>query len=156
PPPPSSEKKSFTVATGELFLGIAARVFRSGSRLVNGAEKSAVELPQQEEGERWWRRRTEDKIGAVVDDPDRPAAIEWEQREQDVEAERRRTVVTSPGFSFSAAGLLLPYHLGVAQFLLEKGYIKETTPLAGASAGAILCVIVASGATMEEALKATK
>jgi len=64
--------------------------------------------------------------------------------------------VTSPGFSFSAAGLLFPYHLGVAKFLLEKGYIKDTTPLAGSSAGAIVCAVVASGASMEEALEATK
>lgn len=48
----------------------------------------------------------------------------WEQRSKDVEAEKERKKVTSPGFSFSAAGLLFPYHLGVAQFLLEKGYIK--------------------------------
>ncbi|KAK6143747.1 hypothetical protein DH2020_024095 [Rehmannia glutinosa] len=44
---------------------------------------------------------------------------------EDVEAERRRKAVSSPGFSFSAAGLLFPYHLGVAQFLIEKGYIKD-------------------------------
>jgi predicted acylesterase/phospholipase RssA len=34
--------------------------------------------------------------------------------------------------------------------------IQETTPLAGSSAGAIVCAVVASGASMEEALKATK
>lgn len=33
---------------------------------------------------------------------------------------------------------------------------QETTPLAGSSAGAIVCAVIASGATMEEALKATK
>lgn len=53
--------------------------------------------------------------------------VVWEQREKDVEAERGRRMVTSPGFSFSAAGLLFPYHLGVAQLLLEKGYIKVTS-----------------------------
>lgn len=50
--------------------------------------------------------------------------VVWEQRVKDVEAEKERRVVTSPGFSFSAAGLLFPYHLGVAQFLIENGYIK--------------------------------
>jgi hypothetical protein len=48
----------------------------------------------------------------------------WEQRVKDIEAEKDRPVVTSPGFSFSAAGLLFPYHLGVAHLLIEKGYIK--------------------------------
>ena len=48
----------------------------------------------------------------------------WEQSVEDVEAdEKERRVITSPGFSFSAAGLLFPYHLGVAQLLIEKGYI---------------------------------
>ncbi|KAL4580947.1 hypothetical protein LXL04_017153, partial [Taraxacum kok-saghyz] len=80
---------------------------------------------------------------AVVDDGD----VVWEQRLKDVEAERDRKAVNSPGFSFSAAGLLFPYHLGVAKFLIEKGYIKDTTPLAGSSAGAIVCAVVASGAS---------
>lgn len=33
---------------------------------------------------------------------------------------------------------------------------QDTTPLAGSSAGAIVCAVVASGASMEEALEATK
>ncbi|PKI74827.1 hypothetical protein CRG98_004599 [Punica granatum] len=90
-----------------------------------------------------------------MEDEIEPEVI-WEQRVKDVEAEKKRRVVTSPGFSFSAAGLLFPYHLGVAQFLIEKGYIKDTTPLAGSSAGAIVCAVIASGESMEEALRATK
>lgn len=34
--------------------------------------------------------------------------------------------------------------------------MQDTTPLAGSSAGAIVCAVIASGASMEEALKATK
>lgn len=34
--------------------------------------------------------------------------------------------------------------------------MQETTPLAGSSAGAIVCAVIASGASMEEALLATK
>lgn len=34
--------------------------------------------------------------------------------------------------------------------------LKEDTPLAGSSAGAIVCVVIASGATMQQALEATK
>ncbi|KAL1557784.1 patatin-like phospholipase domain-containing protein 4 [Salvia divinorum] len=93
--------------------------------------------------------------GAVVEDPVRPGVV-WEQGEKDVEAEQRRKAVSSPGFSFSAAGHLIPYHLGAARFLIEKGYIKETTPLAGSSAGSIVCAAIASGESMEEALRATK
>lgn len=79
------------------------------------------------EREWWWRRRRKEGIGAVVEDPVEPGVV-WEQGEKDVEAERRRKAVTSPGFSFSAAGLLFPYHLGAAQFLIEKGYIKVLRP----------------------------
>lgn len=120
--------------------------------------KPVVEMftRDEKEGEWWWRRRRrKEGIGAVVEDPVEPEVV-WEQRKQDVEAERRRKAVTSPGFSFSAAGLLFPYHIGVAQLLIEKGYIKETTPLAGSSAGAVVCAAIASGSSMEEALKATK
>ncbi|KAJ0781097.1 putative patatin-like phospholipase domain-containing protein [Helianthus annuus] len=77
----------------------------------------------------------------------REVGVVWEQPLK--AEERERPVVTTPGFSFSAAGLLFPYHLGVAKLLIEKGYIKETTPLAGSSAGAIVCAVVASGASMD-------
>lgn len=41
------------------------------------------------------------------------------------------------GFSFSPAGLLLPYHLGVVDCLEHFGMLTAATPLAGASAGAL-------------------
>ena len=34
-----------------------------------------------------------------------------------------RPGLISPGFSFSAAGFLFPYHIGVARCLIEHGYI---------------------------------
>lgn len=34
--------------------------------------------------------------------------------------------------------------------------VQETTPLAGSSAGAIVCAVIASGESMEEALHVTK
>ncbi|KAJ0561336.1 putative patatin-like phospholipase domain-containing protein [Helianthus annuus] len=52
----------------------------------------------------------------------REVGVVWEQPLK--AEERERPVVTTPGFSFSAAGLLFPYHLGVAKLLIEKGYIK--------------------------------
>ncbi|KAE9444733.1 hypothetical protein C3L33_23369, partial [Rhododendron williamsianum] len=164
PPPPPQEKRSFAVATGELFLGIATRIIKRRNGIVNDANSAPVVMFEDKEEERefsyfWrrWRRRKEEGAASVVvlEDPVGPGVV-WEQRLEDVEAERGRKVVTSPGFSFSAAGLLFPYHLGVAKFLIEKGYIKDTTPLAGSSAGAIVCAVVASGASMEEALEATK
>ncbi|KAK7328249.1 hypothetical protein VNO77_22352 [Canavalia gladiata] len=140
----TTEKKSFAVATGELFLGLAARLIKSRNR-------GAVTMFENSNPGKLY----EEKIGAVVEDEIDPDVV-WEQRVKDVEAERNRREVTSPGFSFSAAGLLFPYHLGVAQFLIQNGYIKATTPLAGSSAGAIVCAVIASGASMEEALNATK
>ncbi|VFQ96321.1 unnamed protein product [Cuscuta campestris] len=167
-PPPSSaeEKKSFAVATGELFLGIASRILNrrgggsagisnaDGSGDIRASERVAMFEDDSERESYVWKRRKEG-IASVVEDPVQPEVL-WEQSVKDVEAERRRKAVTTPGFSFSAAGLLFPYHLGVAHFLIEKGYIKDTTPLAGSSAGAIVCAVIASGATMLEALKATK
>jgi len=41
------------------------------------------------------------------------------------------------GFSFSPGGLLLPYHVGVLDGLKSRGYLDDTVPIAGASAGAI-------------------
>lgn len=128
-------KKSFAVATGELFLGIASRIIstRSNSLIkdgevgegVNGLGPGVTLLSESGEAETWWRKRSSSKerIASVVEDPVQPEVV-WEQRVKDVEAERGRSAVTSPGFSFSAAGLLFPYHLGVAQLLIEKGYIK--------------------------------
>lgn len=140
------EKRSFAVATGELFIGIASR-FIQGQRENNSVPRVSDSAGDySDSGER---------IATVVEDPLQPEVL-WEQRVKDVEAEKRRKMVTSPGFSFSAAGLLFPYHLGVAQFLTEKGYIKETTPLAGSSAGAIICAVLASGSSMGDALRATK
>lgn len=105
---PISEKKSFAVATGEIFIGLASRLIKSRR---NADGSGTVLMFRETEGS---------EVGSVVGEKD----IVWEQRAEDVEAERRRKVVTNPGFSFSAAGLLFPYHLGVAKFLIEKGYIK--------------------------------
>ncbi len=57
-----------------------------------------------------------------MEDEIEPEVI-WEQRVKDIEAEEEMKVITSPGFSFSAAGVLFPYHLGVAQLLIERGCI---------------------------------
>ncbi|KAJ1275787.1 hypothetical protein BS78_05G163000 [Paspalum vaginatum] len=126
--PAAEERRSLAVRTGELFLGLAALLLRGA-----GAGR-----------------------GAAVEEVEARDGVVWEQRPEDVEAERRRRELTSPGFSFSAAGLLFPYHLGAAQCLMDRGYITETTPLAGSSAGAIICAVIASGNTMQDALQVTK
>lgn len=112
----ASEKKSFAVATGELFLGLASRILIRRPKKGPNGETASVTMFNDTVS-------SEERIGAVMEDEIEPQVI-WEQRVKDVEAERERRVVTSPGFSFSAAGLLFPYHLGVAQFLIERGYIK--------------------------------
>lgn len=120
------------MATGELFLGLASRLIikrgdylnaEGGAEGNNGSGPGVTILPGSDRAESWWRRRSKEEVASVVEDPVQPDVV-WEQRKKDVEAERGRKAVTSPGFSFSAAGLLFPYHLGVAQLLLEKGYIK--------------------------------
>ncbi|XP_058097225.1 uncharacterized protein LOC131242537 isoform X1 [Magnolia sinica] len=152
-----SEKKSFAVVTGELFLGLASMLVRRVNS--NKGSDSGPPVGIFDEREKSvqgpYAQVVQDRIASVVEDSINPDVI-WEQRLKDVEAERGLKKVTSPGFSFSAAGLLFPYHLGVAQFLLEKGYIKESTPLAGSSAGAIVCAVIASGSSMQDALKVTK
>lgn len=105
-PPQPSERKSLAVATGELFLGLASLLIRNRGR--DAVTETYVE------------DRLGKSSGVVVENSD----VIWEQRAQDVEAKKERKRFSSLGFSFSAAGLLFPYHLGVAQFLLEKGYIK--------------------------------
>ncbi|EEE52252.1 hypothetical protein OsJ_34197 [Oryza sativa Japonica Group] len=127
PLPEGTEKRSLAVRTGEVFLGLAALLVRAG----RGG-------------------------GAAVEEVEAKDGVVWEQRPEDVEAERRRRELTGPGFSFSAAGLLFPYHIGVAQCLIDRGYLTERTPLAGSSAGAIICAVIASGNTMRDALQVTK
>lgn len=114
------------MATGELFLGLASRLIKSGDKKSssNGGasliENSDVGYNGNGNGGYY---SSKERIGAVMEDEIDPEVI-WEQRIKDVEAEKQRRVITSPGFSFSAAGLLFPYHLGAAKFLIEKGYIK--------------------------------
>lgn len=119
--PPNSEGKSFAVVTGELFLGLASRLLKTSNR---GFCEKFERFPVAERSKKVnGSKNFEERIGVVMEDEIEPEVI-WEQRVKDVEAEKGRRIVTSPGFSFSAAGLLFPYHLGVAQFLIEKGYIK--------------------------------
>ncbi|KAM7262633.1 hypothetical protein ACFE04_000316 [Oxalis oulophora] len=142
------KKQSLGVKTGELFIGIASKLIKLTQ--TNKKRKPDVDVNVNvDDGDK-------ERIGAVMEDEIEPGVI-WEQRVKDIEAEEdKRVILTGPGFSFSAAGLLFPYHLGVAQYLIENDYIKETTPLAGSSAGAIVCAVVASGYTMQQALDATK
>lgn len=154
-PPP---KKSFSEATGDFFLGFASRIIKNriegkGDYGSDDVKMFGYDDDLERENVFWGGEK--EGIAAVLEDPLQPEVV-WEQRLKDVEAEKSRKTVSSPGFSFSAAGLLFPYHLGVGKLLIEKGYIKDDTPLAGSSAGAIVCAVIASGSTMEEALVATK
>ncbi|KAF8818370.1 phospholipase, patatin family protein [Cardiosporidium cionae] len=57
------------------------------------------------------------------------------------------------GFSFSPAGLLLSYHLGVLSYLQEIGIVTDKVPLSGASAGALASLIVGCGINMSACLQ---
>jgi len=58
--------------------------------------------------------------------------------------------------SFSAAGLLFPYHVGVAEALVEDGVIREETYFGGCSAGAIVSALYLCGMPWEEQIIFTK
>ncbi|CAI7909579.1 unnamed protein product [Closterium sp. NIES-53] len=63
------------------------------------------------------------ELASVMRDDLDPSMV-WGQRRMDLDAEdSRREFLGKPGFSFSAAGLLFPYHLGVTHFLEQNGYI---------------------------------
>lgn len=65
------------------------------------------------------------------------------------------SIKTAPiGFSFSPAGLLLPYHLGVIHCLIYFGILNDHVPLAGASAGAIAVSAVACSVQVRDVLEA--
>ncbi|CAI5478708.1 unnamed protein product [Closterium sp. Yama58-4] len=97
-----------------------------------------------------------EELASVMRDDLDPSMV-WGQRRMDLDAEdSRRQLLGKPGFSFSAAGLLFPYHLGVTHFLEQHGYITENTPLAGSSAGALVCATIASGVDPRTALRLTK
>lgn len=59
------------------------------------------------------------------------------------------------GYSLSPGGLLLPYHLGVLSSLQSRGFLDDSTPLAGSSAGAIAVASLSSGVPLEQTLEAT-
>ncbi|MCO5600300.1 hypothetical protein L7F22_054410 [Adiantum nelumboides] len=101
---------------------------------------------QEELRQKWLSSRA--ASGVTAD----PQSILVEQGNDDY----AKLELTRPGFSFSAAGLLFPYHLGVGKCLIERGYITERTPLSGSSAGALVCAVIASGLSMEDAMLATK
>ena len=52
---------------------------------------------------------------------------------------------TTLGFAAAGGGFLLPYHLGVMDALEEQAFLTPSTPLAGASAGAIAVAAAACG-----------
>ena len=55
-------------------------------------------------------------------------------------------------FSFTPAGLLFPYYVGVAYKLADLGLLQPSTPIGGSSAGAIVAAAVACGASEDQVL----
>mmetsp|Transcript_45209 Transcript_45209/g.141691 ORF Transcript_45209/g.141691 Transcript_45209/m.141691 type:complete len:265 (-) Transcript_45209:33-827(-) len=58
------------------------------------------------------------------------------------------------GFSFSPAGLLTAYHVGVAYHLSRAGVIHPGVPVAGASGGALAAAALGSGVSEDAAVAA--
>ncbi|KAI5067875.1 hypothetical protein GOP47_0016220 [Adiantum capillus-veneris] len=138
---PSSRSSSSTTT-----LSYLRNRFVEALSAVAASRLKADDTEQEVLRQKWLSSRT---ASVITTDPQstllEPANEDYEKLE-----------LTSPGFSFSAAGLLFPYHLGVGQCLIERGYITERTPLSGSSAGAIVCAVIASGLSMEDAMLATK
>jgi len=59
------------------------------------------------------------------------------------------------GFSLSPGGLLLPYHLGVLEGLKYNGFLDESTPIAGSSAGSIAAASFGCGVDSRKVLEST-
>ena len=59
------------------------------------------------------------------------------------------------GYSFSVAGLLFPYHMGVISSLRAERALTETTPLNGASGGALAACCASTAIGEEMALAAS-
>jgi hypothetical protein len=57
------------------------------------------------------------------------------------------------GFSFSPAGWLLPYHLGVLDCLNYFNILTPNVPLAGASAGAIAIACAATNISIKDSMR---
>ncbi|ANQ06505.1 Uncharacterized protein PCOAH_00009710 [Plasmodium coatneyi] len=54
------------------------------------------------------------------------------------------------GISFSPAGLLIPYHLGVSSLLIEKNILNMHTSIAGSSAGSICACCLGIGLSVDK------
>ena len=65
------------------------------------------------------------------------------------------TLKKSIGVSFSPAGLLTPFHVGVSQYLSEIGVINQNTQLSGSSGGALAAACTGLGIHSHETLQAT-
>jgi len=61
-----------------------------------------------------------------------------------------RSAVRPDGFGFSAAGMIFPYHCGAWEVLDELNMLTPDTPVAGASAGALVAAMHACGITPKE------
>lgn len=57
------------------------------------------------------------------------------------------------GFTFSPAGLLLPYHFGVAECLRHFEVLTPSTPIAGASAGALAVAVLACDVPISSSMR---
>ncbi|CAM9779845.1 unnamed protein product [Choristocarpus tenellus] len=60
---------------------------------------------------------------------------------------------TRLGFSFTPGGLLFPYHLGVAKALEENNFLAAEVPIAGSSAGALVCAVLGCNMSLDEAAR---
>jgi len=63
--------------------------------------------------------------------------------------------ISSIGVSFTGAGLLTPFHIGVSQYLQENKIINDKNILAGSSGGALAAITTALKVNADQALDST-
>ncbi|KAJ0009734.1 hypothetical protein Pint_33940 [Pistacia integerrima] len=108
-------------------------------------------------------KKFEERIGVVMEDEMEPEVF-WEQRVKDVELRKREGLLRVPGLVSLRLDFCSLIILVLLSFSLKRVMLRfnrrqnpvETTPLAGSSAGAIVCAVIASGASVQEALNAKK
>ena len=64
-------------------------------------------------------------------------------------------MLKSIGVSFSPAGLLTPFHVGVSQYLQEIDIITQSTHVSGSSGGALAAACTGLGISSQDTILAT-
>mmetsp|Transcript_36997 Transcript_36997/g.59400 ORF Transcript_36997/g.59400 Transcript_36997/m.59400 type:complete len:328 (-) Transcript_36997:61-1044(-) len=96
------------------------------------------------------RRRILDRSGFETHQSRKLNAYCRMHREEEPLSSSSTPTAPKLGFSFSASGLMMPYHCGVGTALRDAGFLNDETPLSGSSGGAITAAAFACGLPSHE------